>query len=369
MSEPRVLLVLAHSGGGIGVHVRSLARGLAALGVPVRVFTSPQTAARFDFEVPTTAGWTGSLPGRVAGLRAAMGGVDVVHAHGHQAGVLAVLAARTIRRAARPRVAITWHNAVLATGARRLPPLLAEALQARAADLVAGASSDLTRHAARLGARVAVDAPVASDLPPPEPVARPPRPDRLTVLTVSRVAPQKGLDVLVEAAARLPQALADACRSAGVGAPGWRWLLAGDGDPALTAELRSLRDRRGATVELLGRREDVAALLAQADLFVLTSRWEARALVVQEALAAGLPVVSTDVGGLRDLLHDLGRLVPPGDPGAVAAAVAQVLTELTADPGAGERMATAARGRAAELPAPAQVVTEWWQRYRQLAGR
>jgi glycosyltransferase involved in cell wall biosynthesis len=58
---------------------------------------------------------------------------------------------------------------------------------------------------------------------------------------------------------------------------------------------------------------------------VLTSRWEARALVVQEAMRAGVPVVATAVGGLPELADDAAVLVPPADAEAVARAVASLL--------------------------------------------
>ena len=126
------------------------------------------------------------------------------------------------------------------------------------------------------------------------------------VLTVSRIAPQKDLGTLVEAAAALR--------------PPCRWVVVGDGDPDLRRGLEERIRRTGAPVELVGARADAADLLRAADVFVLPSTWEARALVVQEAMAAGVPVVASDGGGLRDLVEGVGLLVPVGDAAGLAAA-------------------------------------------------
>jgi glycosyltransferase involved in cell wall biosynthesis len=175
-----------------------------------------------------------------------------------------------------------------------------------------------------------------------------------TVLTVARIAPQKRLDVLIEAAALLA---ADA--------PDARWLVAGDGDAALQADLEGHRDALGAPVTFLGRRDDVPALMAAASVFALASDWEARALVVQEAMAAGLPVVVTAVGGLPDLRGagpPAGLLVPPGDARALATAVGRVL----ADPLLAAGLAEAGRERFRALPTSENVLEAWLLRYSRL---
>src|SRR5699024_11335639 len=65
-----------------------------------------------------------------------------------------------------------------------------------------------------------------------------------------------------------------------------------------------------------GRRDDVPDLLASADVLVSTSAWEGQPINVQEALAAGVPVVATDVGGTGEVTGDAARLVPYPDPDA-----------------------------------------------------
>ena len=102
----------------------------------------------------------------------------------------------------------------------------------------------------------------------------------------------------------------------------------------------------GHRVALLGDRRDVPELLAAADVFVLSSRSEGAPLSILEAMAAGLPVVASDVGGVGELVVDgeTGLLVPPGDPARLAQALARVLD----DRALRERLGTAGRARARE---------------------
>jgi glycosyltransferase involved in cell wall biosynthesis len=160
-------------------------------------------------------------------------------------------------------------------------------------------------------------------------------PERLdgpaTVLAVGRFRAPKDFLTLVRAAALVPAGTV-------------RVLVAGDGPdrPQLEAEI----DRLGlaGTIELLGERGDVPELLAAADVFVLPSRSEGMPLSVLEAMAAGLPVVASRVGGVPELVRDgvTGTLVAPADPEALAAA----LSALAADAGARARFGAAGRARA-----------------------
>lgn len=121
-------------------------------------------------------------------------------------------------------------------------------------------------------------------------------------------------------------------------------LLVGDGPdrPSVEAEVRRLGLQDAVT--LTGTRADVPGLLARADVFVLSSRSEGAPLSILEAMAAGLPVVSSRVGGVPELVAEgeTGLLVPPGDPAALAAA----LGRLVADAGLRRRLGVAGRERA-----------------------
>lgn len=98
------------------------------------------------------------------------------------------------------------------------------------------------------------------------------------------------------------------------------------------------------SVHLLGRLDDVADVLATADCLLLTSDWEGCPLAVLEAMAAGVPVVSTSVGGVPELVADgeTGLLAPPRDVRALSAAVERVI----GDPEFGARLGDAGRARA-----------------------
>jgi glycosyltransferase involved in cell wall biosynthesis len=102
----------------------------------------------------------------------------------------------------------------------------------------------------------------------------------------------------------------------------------------------------GDRVFFLGRREDVPALLGAADVFALASLWEGNPLSLMEAMAAGLPVIATTVGGVPELVQHgwHGLLCPPGDIQTLTSA----LLEIAQDAAARRKMGFAARQRAHE---------------------
>ncbi|HEV7147301.1 MAG TPA: glycosyltransferase family 4 protein [Pedococcus sp.] len=338
----RVVMLLGRSTGGIGTHVVDLTAELRLLGDDVVVVTDPLTADRFDL-VDARLWWPqlggSNAPGlaqtlrNLVRLRRLVRGADVVHAHGHQAGLLATL----VSVATGTPVVVSQHNAVLdSRHTQRLVATLAQRFVTRHAVLVTGASTDLVDQARTLGARdprlapvpsprvpglldrpsltVAARAELAADLlaragVPTEPATQASR----LVLTVSRIAPQKDLETLIAAAAR-------------VGA-GVSWVVVGDGDQTLLSRYRREVERLDAPVHFVGAVPDPSDWLRAAEVFALPSRWEARALVVQEAMAAGTPVVATATGGLRDLVEGAGILVPVGDAAALARAVRGLLDD------------------------------------------
>ncbi|MGO9273317.1 MAG: glycosyltransferase [Terriglobia bacterium] len=155
------------------------------------------------------------------------------------------------------------------------------------------------------------------------------------VVTVARLSPEKDVANLVRATALAAHEEADL-----------RVEVAGDG-PCLEALKRLVVELGIAErVTFLGEVRDVPAVLARARLFVLPSRSEGIPLTVLEAMARGLPVVATRVGGLPEVVVEgkTGHLVPPADPAALAAAILTVWR----DPGGGQAMGKAGRQRSEE---------------------
>jgi glycosyltransferase involved in cell wall biosynthesis len=110
--------------------------------------------------------------------------------------------------------------------------------------------------------------------------------------------------------------------------PALHWALAGEGP--LRPELERLRDQLGLgdRVHFLGHLAHPLGLLAEADLFVMSSRQEGLGTSVLDALARGIPVASTDAGGLPEILEGgAGLLVPAGNPSALADAIERIVTD------------------------------------------
>ncbi|GAA0602006.1 glycosyltransferase family 4 protein [Kribbella sandramycini] len=320
----KIGLLLAESRGGIGQHVASLVPRYLAAGHEVVVCAPPGTAEHFDFGAAT-----------VVAQAPALRGSDVIHAHGYRAG----MAALRDRANLRPLV-VSWHNAVIAAGPRGLVMRLGQRLVAKGADLTLGASSDLVELAKSLGARDARLAPVAAPAVPQAAVSAAAvreelglAPEQPLVLTVGRLAPQKDYPTLLSVAASVRESTPDAV-----------FVVVGDGP--LRDNLQARIDAEQLPVRLVGHRSDVADLLNAADVFLLTSHWEARALVIQEAMQVGVPVVATAVGGIPELVDDSAVLAFPGDSDGLADGVRAVLAE----PETANAMRTRGRELAAGWP-------------------
>jgi glycosyltransferase involved in cell wall biosynthesis len=150
------------------------------------------------------------------------------------------------------------------------------------------------------------------------------------LIVVAKLFAQKGHRVLLDALRDVERAADDAV------------LLVGEG-PEREALERVAGELRLPGVRFLGNRPDIPELLAASDLFVLPSLWEGLPMALLEAMAAGLPVVATDVAGSRQVVVDgeSGILVPPGDAGALARAI----TRLAGDGAERARLGRGARSR------------------------
>ena len=346
--------LVGSTAGGTGRHVRMLARGCAARGAAVTLYGPASLAVPGLAQFREVDIGDRPRPGRdgrdVARLRGWLrqDALDVLHAHGLRAGALGALALAGAA-ARRTALVVTVHNAAPPSRPAAAVYAVLELIVARRADAVLPVSADLATRLRRRGARVAGLAVVAAPetmAPSQEQVAAARQElggaGRPVVLAAGRLAAQKGFGTLLDAATR------------------WQrrdpvpWLvIAGDGP--LGPALRAQATAAGTEVRFLGPRTDVPVLLAAADVVVVPSSWEGQPLIVQEALRAGRPLVASRAGGIADLTGmDGALLVPPGDPGALAAAV----TGLLDDPREAAALAAAARRRAATLPGEAAAVDQ-----------
>jgi glycosyltransferase involved in cell wall biosynthesis len=248
-----------------------------------------------------------------------------------------VLAARS--RRLRPRVVVTVHNALVGQGRVAAVHAVLVRVVARGADAVLVVSGDLGERLRRSGARHVARAlvpaphrPLTADVAATR-AALALAPGEKLLVTVARLAPQKGLPLLLDAVAVLVRDNVPV-----------RAMIAGDGP--LEAELAGEIARRGLPLTLLGRRDDIPELLAATEVVIVPSVWEGQPLVVQEALRAAAAIVATDVGGIAEVVGDAALLVPYGRPVELAAAIATLLDDADALAKLRER----ARSRARELP-------------------
>ena len=342
MTARRVLQVLGHSAGGVGRHVAEVIR---ALDDGERLVID--VAAPSDLVVPMPKpllpvgiphGW---LRGHLSAVRALTrvlksGRYDLLHAHGLRAGMDGVLAAR---RARVPAV-VTLHNQIVpdisgdfrAKAFGWVEPFVVRA-SARTFVPSAAMRAHLIGKAGIPAGRVEVLYAGTGETPVPQRSRDEVRaelgvaPGDRMIVSAARLRPQKALHIMIDALASLPADVS----------------LAVVGEGALLGQLEAAADGLGIRdrVHFLGFRDDVADYVAAADVFCLSSVWEGVPLAAQEAVLLGVPVVSTDVGGLPELIVDgvSGRLVPKND----SRALAKALEETLSDAPLRQRFAAAAR--------------------------
>ncbi len=265
---------------------------------------------------------------------------DVVHFHLPYTAAVGRVVVATLPRARRPAVVYTehslWNKAAVAVrvlnraGIARDSALIvvSEAahdalpapLRGRARVIVHGV--DTRRADALLPRRESMRVEVRAELGVPD--------DRVLVLTVANLRPEKGYDVLLDAV----RLLADRGVPVHVAAVGWGQL---------EDELRHRRDALGIAerLQFLGQRDDVLRLLAGSDAFVLASRQEGLPVSLMEATSMGLPIVGTAVGGVPQVIADGvdGLIVPPGNPERLADALQRIVS----DPDLRQRLGRAAK--------------------------
>ena len=377
----RVLELSAQAAGGVRAHIRQVSQLLAKDGHQVLLagpsnVISPAPGAvggaclrTYQIDIGTRP--SGADLKALRQLKQLAATVEVIHAHGLRAGALAVLAAKRLPAAKRPRVVVTLHNLPVGSAPTRLVGKALHLVVVKGADYVLTVSPDLLEKAKQLGlkageiavvpapARGCMDCSCMDHAAQPEisqdsaqssdagsgvdsgsgPGASSAASSKAApcLLTIARLAPQKGLDLLLEAATLIKQRGID-----------FTWLVAGDGP--LKAQLNQQIAAADLPVKLLGRREDIGALLSQADVVVQTSYWEGQPLTLREAMQAGRAIVATDVGGSAYTLAGCGQLVEP-QAGPLADAVVAIIS----DPKRRETLEAASRAAVAKIPGETQL--------------
>jgi glycosyltransferase involved in cell wall biosynthesis len=244
-----------------------------------------------------------------------------IHANGLAPALFAGLQRRS-------RAPVIWHvHEIYDDRSRMRPFVVAATLRARSIVCVSRAAAE---RVIRLGARRArcrvvhncLPAPVAGAAPPDDAPLREGGP---LLVSIGVITPAKGHSVLVDA---MPEILRrhPLASAAILGKPLF------PGDVAYLERMQAEARRLGVAdrVTFLGFRSDVARILSRAAVLVHPARYEETfGLVLLEAMNAGIPVVASRVGGTPEVVEDgvSGLLVPPGDPAALASAVADLLAD------------------------------------------
>lgn len=372
----RVLELSAQAAGGVRAHIRQVSQLLAKDGHQVLLagpgnVISPAPGAvdgacLRTYQIDIGARPSGADLKALRQLKQLAATAQVIHAHGLRAGALAVLAAKRLPAAKRPRVVVTLHNLPVGSAPTRLVGKALHLVVVKGADYVLTVSPDLLEKAKQLGLKAGeiavVPAPARGCMDhAAQPEISQDSAQSLDagsgvdsssgygassdtdcdaapcLLTIARLAPQKGLDLLLEAATLIKQRGID-----------FTWLVAGDGP--LKAQLNQQIADAALPVKLLGRREDIGALLSKADVVVQTSYWEGQPLTLREAMQAGRAIVATDVGGSAYTLAGCGQLVKP-QAGPLADAVVAVIS----DPKRRETLEAASRAAVAKIPGETQL--------------
>ncbi len=303
---PHIHLVSRPAAGGIKTHIEGLMADLPVEGWQVTLHAPASLISSFSETVQSAETVPLEIPSRLSlrdfttalKLSKRLHSGDIVHAHGVRAAWICLIAQR-IRHFS---LVVTLHN---------LPPsgllgsLIINLFKLSSAHIICVSQA----IAQRAQSNKTVVIPNGVDCTNSQIIrcdrAAPPRP---VALCVARLSPEKGIDLLIEAARETPQI---------------DYMIAGDG------LLRDqLKGNAPSNVDFLGHRSDIRSLMSAAHCLVIPSRSEGQGIVALEAFVAGLPVIATSVGGLKENVIDnvTGHLVPPEDPTALAKKITQVVS-------------------------------------------
>jgi glycosyltransferase involved in cell wall biosynthesis len=352
----RILHVLASSVGGGASHVYDLI--VHQKGIEQKLAVSPDggtVAQRLRAlghaaeEIDMAKGWKwSSLLQLIRLIRTYR--PTIVHCHGFRAGLYGRLAAKLSSPKIKTLLTVhgfhfyysrsRWKRTLHMTLERLLKPLT---------DHVIAVSMTDWRHliecklVVRARSRV-----ILNGIPLAAPAVKKEKSEGPIIATVARLHHQKGVSYFLDAVPEILRSYPDA-----------RFQIIGDGPERAVLEQKA--HEMGSRVQFSGNRDDVADLLASADVFVLASLWEGLPLSLLEAMRAGVPVVATDVDGNRDVVqHGVsGLLVPPKNGMAIAKAVTRIL----ADPIFAKGIAGRARIRLSEEFSLANMLQKTRQTY------
>ena len=385
-------MVVGPASRSMGTFVASLCEQLQQAQHELELIAEPTTAKQY--RLPSTRPlWPlsprrfylwGRVVRRILGAREVLRNSDIIHAHGLGAAGYAMF----LTALSKPRVPLVVSLYEMSNPRKRADSLVRRVFMwqlGRRADLISGSSLRLTakidRQAADARSTVSfLVSPRVEKLVKTELLNRKQRvenwgklaaKERLRnrgqlVLAVGTVDQEKRFDRFVAAMETMTHPATA--------------VVIGEGDPQLLARLRSLG--QDAQVYFLGARANIQEWLQAASVLVVTSQWEARAFVTQEAMAVGLPVVASPVGRLRDLLSpsavvetkqldqalpDLakpqsavgGIFINPEDPEETAGAITQLLS----NPGMWYDTQAQARNRALTWPSIETMARDWLEIY------
>jgi glycosyltransferase involved in cell wall biosynthesis len=358
--DPVLLVIDSLDGGGAERYVVDLAIELRRRGWPVEVACSTggvRAGALAEAGVPVLILLDTLVKRRVSRRygRALRRLIEdrrpaLVHAHLYASAAAAALATRDL---AVP-LAVTEHTEAPWRG-RRAREVSREVY--RRADHVVAVSTAIRdvlveEYGVPLG-QVDVVLPATTAPVAERPVASGPR--GAVVGVVGRLVPEKGVDVFLQAAVLVLAVV-----------PHARFLVVGEGPMRADLERRATNLGIADRVTFTGFRGDAPQIIAELDILAVPSRSDGSPLVVCEAMAAGIPVVASRVGGLPDLVADgrTGLLVGPGQ----AEELARAMVSLLLDPAAADEFGGHAR-EVAGTRTHAHLVERMEAMYRYLAGR
>lgn len=282
---------------------------------------------------------------------------DLVHAQNPRIAATAGIAARLAAPLRRPRVLSTFHGV--------LPSEYAKAARLlRLTDHIACVSGDLRDQLIAGGAAPEGISVICNAIDEPQPLSPRQRTDideelglngAPVAAIAARIVPQKAHDRFVAAAAVAVTTI-----------PSLRLLIIGEGPLRAQTEAAVKAAGIAENVVFTGMRSDARLLIARADVLVFSSDWEGLSIAALEAMAAGTPVLSTDVQGMRELLGSGAGEIVPLDDGTI---LGERLADLLLAPQRRESMAAAGRQLIQSRYTVAAMTDAYEALYRQLAPR